>query len=74
MAINYIDPIYEIVRDPNKCIQCRVCERQCANEVHKYDADYKLMVADDLKCVNCHRCVSMCPTRALKIVKSNNTF
>ena len=74
MAINYIDPIYEIVRDPNKCIQCRVCEKQCANEVHKYDADYKLMVADDLKCVNCHRCVSMCPTRALKIVKSNNTF
>lgn len=74
MAINYIDPIYEIVRDTNKCIQCRVCERQCANEVHKYDADYKLMVADDLKCVNCHRCVSMCPTRALKIVKSNNTF
>lgn len=74
MAINYIDPIYEIVRDTNKCIQCRVCERQCANEVHKYDADYKLMVADDLKCVNCHRCVSMCPTRSLKIVKSNNTF
>lgn len=74
MAINYIDPIYEIVRDSNRCIQCRVCERQCANEVHKYDEDYKVMVADDLKCVNCHRCVSMCPTRALKIVKSNNTF
>ena len=28
------------------------------------------MMADESKCVNCHRCVSLCPTRALKIVKS----
>ena len=32
------------------------------------------MVSDDAKCVNCHRCVSLCPTRALKIVKTNHTF
>ena len=32
------------------------------------------MVADDSKCVNCHRCVSLCPTRALKIVKTDHTF
>jgi glutamate synthase domain-containing protein 2 len=32
------------------------------------------MVCDDSKCVNCHRCVSLCPTRALKIVKSGNTY
>ncbi|MCL1931188.1 MAG: FMN-binding glutamate synthase family protein, partial [Treponema sp.] len=32
------------------------------------------MTADDAKCVNCHRCVSLCPTRALKIVKSGNTY
>jgi len=32
------------------------------------------MVSDDAKCVNCHRCVSLCPTRALKIVKSDHTF
>jgi glutamate synthase domain-containing protein 2 len=32
------------------------------------------MACDDAKCVNCHRCVSLCPTRALKIVKSGNTY
>ncbi len=74
MSIQYINPEYEVVRNFDKCIGCRVCERQCANEVHKYDEDLKKMVADDSKCVNCHRCVSLCPTRALKIVKTDNTF
>lgn len=74
MAINYIFPEYEVVRNYDRCIGCRVCERQCANEVHIYDADLNKMVCDESKCVNCHRCVSLCPTRALKIVKSDNTF
>ena len=74
MSINYIYPEYEIIRDKDRCITCRACERQCANEVHLFDADLDLMVADDMKCVNCHRCVSICPVRALKIVKSDNTF
>ena len=29
------------------------------------------MMSDETKCVNCQRCVSLCPTRALKIVKSD---
>ena len=32
------------------------------------------MVSDESRCVNCQRCVSLCPTRALKIVKSDCTF
>jgi len=74
MAIEYIYPDYEIVRNYDRCISCRVCERQCANEAHEYLSDSKKMVADDAKCVNCHRCVSLCPTRALKIVKTDHTF
>lgn len=74
MAVNYIYPEFEVVRDMSRCINCRVCERQCANEVHRYDEELKCMVSDDSKCVNCHRCVSLCPTRALKIVKSGHTF
>ena len=74
MGIDYLYPEYEVVRNATKCIGCRVCERQCANEVHRYDADLKAMVSDDSKCVCCHRCVSLCPTHALKIVKSDNTF
>ena len=71
MGIDFIYPEYEVVRNENRCIACRVCERQCANEVHTYDADHKVMVSDESKCVNCQRCVSLCPTRALKIVKSD---
>ncbi len=74
MAVEYIYPDYEIVRDYDRCIVCRVCERQCANEAHEYLSDKNKMVADNAKCVNCHRCVSLCPTRALKIVKSDHTF
>lgn len=74
MGIDYIYPEYEVIRNPQRCIACRVCERQCANEVHSYDPDTKTMRADDSKCVNCHRCVSLCPTHALKIVKTDHTF
>lgn len=74
MAINYIFPEFEVVRNYDRCIACRVCERQCANEVHHYDAKLKKMVADESKCVSCHRCVTLCPTRALKIEKNSNAF
>lgn len=74
MAIEFIYPEYEIVRNYDRCIACRVCERQCANQAHEYLADSNKMVSDDSKCVNCHRCVALCPTRALKIVKSQHTF
>lgn len=74
MAVINIYPEYEVVRNDARCIACRVCERQCANEVHTYDAERNLMLSDESKCVNCHRCVSLCPTRALKIVKTDHAF
>ncbi|MEI6578362.1 MAG: glutamate synthase-related protein [Eubacteriales bacterium] len=74
MSIDFLYPKYEVIRNPQRCIACRVCERQCANEVHTYDSDLNLMMSDESKCVNCHRCVSLCPTRALKIVETDHTF
>lgn len=74
MAIDFLYPQYEVVRDQTRCIACRACERQCANEVHAYDEDFKAMLSDESRCVNCHRCVSICPTRALKIIKTPHTF
>ncbi|SDB20067.1 Glutamate synthase domain-containing protein 2 [Ruminococcaceae bacterium FB2012] len=71
MRDHFIYPEFEVVRNENRCVQCRVCERQCANEVHRFDPDLGIMVSDETKCVNCQRCVSLCPTRALKIVKSD---
>ncbi|MBR6101783.1 MAG: alpha-hydroxy-acid oxidizing protein [Ruminococcus sp.] len=71
MKEHYIYPEFEVVRNENRCIKCRVCERQCANEVHRFDPDLGIMISDEAKCVNCQRCVSLCPTHALKIVKSD---
>ncbi len=71
MAINYIYPDFEVIRNEARCIKCRVCERQCANGVHCYDKERDMMLCDESKCVNCQRCVSLCPVRALKIVKSD---
>ena len=70
----YIQPEYEVVRDESRCIACRVCERQCANLVHSFDAETGKMKSDSTLCVNCHRCVCVCPTHALKIVKSDDTY
>jgi len=47
VAINYMNPLFEVVRNPDRCIKCRVCERQCANEVHHYDPDLDRMVSDE---------------------------
>ena len=69
-----MNPLFEVVRNPDRCIKCRVCERQCANEVHHYDPDLDRMVSDETNCVDCQRCVTLCPTRALKIKKNENEF
>jgi glutamate synthase domain-containing protein 2 len=71
MGIEFIYPEFDVVRNEARCIRCRVCERQCANAVHSFDADTDMMLADESKCVNCQRCVALCPTRALKIVKND---
>ena len=72
MALDYIIPEFEVVRNDARCTRCRICESQCANGVHTYNADGKVMVSDESKCVNCQRCVSFCPTHAIKIVKNDN--
>ncbi len=89
MSMKYLFAEYEVARDFDKCINCRICEQQCANGVHGFipykdengvvDDSPKMwklgkMTAKSLHCVNCHRCVVMCPTDALKIVKTDHTF
>lgn len=67
--LDYLYPRYKVLRDPDLCVKCGVCERSCSNEVHKVDEELGRVVADHMKCVNCQRCVVMCPTHALAIGK-----
>ena len=61
--IDYSVAPFEVVRDYDKCVNCRVCERQCSNEVHHYEEGFGKMISDSTKCVDCQRCVCLCPTK-----------
>jgi formate dehydrogenase major subunit len=64
-----------ILRDQNKCIQCRKCERVCADVVGAFALEYReaendVVPAGDLplrktRCVACGMCIAVCPTAAL---------
>ena len=74
MPVNYFPAEFEVLRNYDKCINCRACERQCSNKVHYYDSDFGKMLAHENQCVDCQRCVCICPTGALKIRPNENTF
>ena len=67
--LDYLLPRYKVLRDPDLCVQCGVCERSCSNKVHAVDEELGRVTADHARCVNCQRCVVMCPTQALAISK-----
>ena len=69
-----IAPDFVVERDPERCIQCQVCVRQCANDVHEYDADEEVVFSDSATCVGCHRCATLCPTGAVSIKRSALEF
>ncbi|MFA7467553.1 MAG: glutamate synthase-related protein [Desulfotomaculaceae bacterium] len=60
-------PEFMIERAADRCIRCRVCERQCANQVYSYDAELDRMFIEEKNCVGCQRCVVLCPTLALNV-------
>jgi len=64
---SYLLPEFTVVRREDRCIRCRVCERQCAEGVHHLDQNLDRMFSAEEKCVGCQRCVVFCPTGALYV-------
>ena len=45
MGVEFIYPEFEVIRNEARCITCRVCERQCANEVHSFSEARGMMIS-----------------------------
>jgi len=48
--------------DQSECVDCGACISVCPREVFSFDADFKLVVAED-KCVLCGKCIPPARTR-----------
>ena len=72
------DKSLSVVRDPNKCIQCRRCVAACHNVqkigvIGTVGRGFNTVIAPawdqklaDVACVNCGQCIMACPVGALK--------
>ncbi len=48
-----------------KCIFCRLCERNCPTDAIMVSKERKEWQIDSLKCCACRRCVEVCPVKCL---------
>ena len=71
---SYLLPEFEVEQKEEKCIRCRVCERQCAFETHRYDEELDRILSDAEKCVGCQRCTVFCPTNALSVRPNPSSY
>ncbi len=70
----YLPGRFEVERNKERCIRCKVCVNQCSFETHYYDADDDEVKSNEGNCVGCHRCVLFCPTKALNIKKNELAY
>ncbi len=50
-----------------KCIFCRLCERNCPTDAIAVSKEKKEWQIDSLKCCTCRRCVEVCPVKCLSM-------
>ncbi|MGD9117920.1 MAG: glutamate synthase-related protein [Dehalococcoidia bacterium] len=70
----YLAPKFLIKRDPDLCINCKVCVNQCTFDAQYYDAEDDEVKSRSENCVGCHRCELFCPTQALTIIRNPQEY
>ena len=43
----YIPPEFDVIRDPRRCVNCKICVEQCPNGVHRWDEKHGVLLADE---------------------------
>lgn len=56
-----------------KCVQCGLCVKKCPFGYIKQGKD-KAIKIDQKACLGCGICAEACPTKALKLVRKENTY
>src|SRR5512136_1753271 len=64
---SFLFPEFQVIRDQERCNQCRGCERQSSFGTHIFNEKTGEMTSDETKCAGCQRCVIFCPRDAVSI-------
>ena len=59
MSVSYITPEFEVIRNYDRCISCRICEKNCPAGAVAVDGAGASI--DYSKCIGCGLCESKCP-------------
>jgi len=55
----------KVENEIEKCIFCRLCEKNCPTDAILVSKEKKEWQIDSLKCCTCRRCVEVCPVKCL---------
>jgi formate hydrogenlyase subunit 6/NADH:ubiquinone oxidoreductase subunit I len=55
----------KVENEIEKCIFCRLCEKNCPTDAIGVSKEKKEWQIDSLKCCTCRRCVEVCPVKCL---------
>ncbi len=61
-----------IIIDPNKCIRCGLCTKDCTNFVLAIAGDKVCQINDN--CIMCGHCQAICPQNAITLVPPNSDY